>query len=110
MLNPVCTVPILSWNKKDGQSSKFGKEIEDNFWITVGTPDRYSGRYIGGESVISRWCIGQLSVIYRSTVGDISVNCRWYIQFFEQIIVLKQLKASILVNLFTYAILSHHLF
>lgn len=76
MLNPVCTVPILSWNKKDGQSSKFGKEIEDNFWITVGTPDRYSGRYIGGESVISRWCIGQLLVIYRSTVGGILVSCR----------------------------------
>ena len=73
MLNPVCTVPILSWNKKDGQSSKFGKEIEDNFWITVGTPDRYSGRYIGGESVISRWCIGQLSVVYRSAVGRMSV-------------------------------------
>lgn len=64
MLNPVCTVPILSWNKKDGQSSKFGKEIEDKslyFWI---------------QRSIYRWRVGHISVVYRSTVGGISVSCR----------------------------------
>ena len=31
---------------------------------------------VGGISVNCRWYISQLSVVYRSTVGDISVNCR----------------------------------
>ena len=31
---------------------------------------------VGGISVNCRWYISQLSVVYRSTVGGISVNCR----------------------------------
>ena len=31
---------------------------------------------VGGISVNCRWYIGELSVVYRSTVGGISVNCR----------------------------------
>ena len=31
---------------------------------------------VGGISVKCRWYIGELSVVYRSTVGGISVNCR----------------------------------
>ena len=31
---------------------------------------------IGNISVNCRWYISQLSVVYRSTVGGISVNCR----------------------------------
>ena len=31
---------------------------------------------VGGISVNCRWYIGQLSVVYRSTVGGISVYCR----------------------------------
>ena len=31
---------------------------------------------VGGISVNCRWYIGQLSVVYRSTVGGILVNCR----------------------------------
>ena len=34
---------------------------------------------VGDMSVNCRWYIGQLSVVYRSTVGGISVNCRWHI-------------------------------
>ena len=67
--------------------------------------DRYVGRHIGRVSVdmlfelidrrstlsvgmsvdtrptsrpICRWCTGRLSVVYRSTVGGVSVDCRWY--------------------------------
>ena len=28
--------------------------------------------------LVCRWCIGRLSVVYRSTVGGVSVDCRWY--------------------------------
>ena len=31
---------------------------------------------VGGISVNCRWYISELSVVYRSTVGGISVNCR----------------------------------
>ena len=31
---------------------------------------------VGGISVNCQWYIGELSVVYRSTVGGISVNCR----------------------------------
>ena len=31
---------------------------------------------VGGISVNCRWYIGELSVVYRSTVGGIAVNCR----------------------------------
>ena len=31
---------------------------------------------VGGISVNCRWYIGELSVVYRSTVGGISVYCR----------------------------------
>ena len=31
---------------------------------------------VGGISVNCRWYIGELSVVYRSTVGGISVDCR----------------------------------
>ena len=72
-------MPILSWNKKDGQSSKFGKEIEDNFWITVGTPDRYSGRYIGGESVISRSAVGRMSVLSIDLVCSFSSSMAFFL-------------------------------
>ena len=34
------------------------------------------GRYLDDAS---RLTIGHMSVIYRSTVGGISVNCRWYV-------------------------------
>ena len=34
------------------------------------------GQYFGNAP---RLTIGHMSVIYWSTVGDISVNCRWYI-------------------------------
>ena len=67
--------------------------------FTMGNVDRdiggHSGRYSGRQSVDSeidyrpsigryfddapRLTIGHMSVIYRSTVGGISVNCRWYI-------------------------------
>ena len=36
----------------------------------------YYRSYVGDISVNCRWYIGQLSVVYRSTVGGISVNCR----------------------------------
>ena len=32
------------------------------------------GRHV---MIDSRWCIGQLSVMHWSTVGDVSVDCRW---------------------------------
>ena len=51
------------------------------------TGGRYSGRrtsteyrsYVGDISANCRWYVGQLSVAYRSTVGRISVNCRSHI-------------------------------
>ena len=36
----------------------------------------YYRSYVGGISVNCRWYISQLSVVYRSTAGGISVNCR----------------------------------
>ena len=39
------------------------------------------GRYFDDAS---RLTIGHMSVIYRSTVGGISVNCRWYIGLGEK--------------------------
>ena len=39
------------------------------------TPTHYRS-YVGDISVNCRWYISQLSVVYRSTVGGISVNCR----------------------------------
>ena len=67
------------------------------FWImfTVGTVDVMSTEYrsifrwrtsteyrsyVGGISVNCRWYVGQLSVAYRSTIGRISVVCHMYRQ------------------------------
>ena len=36
--------------------------------------------YVGGISVNCRWYVGQLSVAYRSTIGRISVVCHMYRQ------------------------------
>ena len=67
--------------------------------FTVGNVDRYVDRYIGRHSIdiaianrstvdrvavdiavdAPRPHIGHMSVVYRPTVGDMSVNCRWHI-------------------------------
>ena len=63
--------------------------------FTVGNIDRYIGRHsidlaVASRSTVDRVSvdiavdaprpnIGHMSVVYRSTVGDMSVNCRWHI-------------------------------
>ena len=76
--------PSLCLARKQRSNSETGCDVI-NRWI-IGTrnfakswaPPLYRS-YVGDISVNCRWYISQLSVVYRSTVGGISVNCRWYI-------------------------------
>ena len=53
-----------------------GRYFDDAPRLTIGHMSVIYWSTVGGISVNCRWYIGELSVVYRSTVGDISVNCR----------------------------------
>ena len=53
-----------------------GRYFDDAPRLTIGHMSVIYRSAVGGISVNCRWYIGQLSVVYRSTVGGISVNCR----------------------------------
>ena len=53
-----------------------GRYFDDAPRLTIGHMSVIYRSTVGGISVNCRWYISQLSVVYRSTVGGISVNCR----------------------------------
>ena len=53
-----------------------GRYFDDVPRLSIGHMSMIYRSTIGGISVNCRWYIGELSVVYRSTIGGISVNCR----------------------------------
>ena len=52
-----------------------GQYFDDAPRLTIGHMSVIYRSTVGGISVNCRWYIGELSVVYRSNVGGISVNC-----------------------------------